>query len=83
MRPILSYLCFFHGFIFTACSAPVMSMKCQELRFRLQKADSEDQKRFAAIELENCEKDQNQAKKADSTVFEGIQRRFTPAEDSL
>ena len=83
MRRILRYLSFLWGCFLTSCSSPLISMKCQEIRVRLANAETEDQKRFVAMELEECEKNRDTAKSRDSTVFQGIQQRFTPVEDSL
>lgn len=50
---------------------------------RMENAETGDQKRFAAMELEDCEKNRDEAKLRDSTVLEGIQKKFSADEDSL
>ena len=77
-KQILSCLSFLHGFILASCTNPIISMKCQEIRMRMENAETADQKRFAAAELEDCEKNRNEVKSRDSTLFEGIQNRDYP-----
>ena len=82
-KQILSCLSFFHGFILASCTNPIISMKCQEIRMRMENAETADQKRFAAVELEDCERNRDKVESRDSTFFEGVQNRFTPTGDSL
>jgi len=83
MKQVFSFLSFLQGIMLISCSAPVISMKCQEIRMRRENAETADQKRFAAMELEDCEKNRDEAKLRDSSVIEGIQKKFSSAEDSL
>ena len=56
------------------CSAPGVSVKCQEIRSRLLYQDlSEDQKRFAEQELKDCEQNLEDAKLRDSTTVEKLE----------
>lgn len=71
------------GLFLIGCSAPPLSMKCQEIRTRLEMQDlSADQKRFAEEELKDCEKQLNEARHQDSTTVEKLENHFSP-EDSL
>lgn len=69
--------------VLAGCSAAPVKMECQELRTRLKYGDlSDDQKRFAEDELDECEGRVKAAEIKDSASIEGLNDRFTP-KDSL
>ena len=79
----LGFLCFLLPLSLIDCTAPPIQLKCQEIRMRMNNAETEDQRRFSALELVECENRLESAINQDSSSFQRLEKRFTPIEDSL
>ncbi len=78
---IFLFIWFFY--CISGCAAPIVKLKCDEVQARLDHQDlSEDQKRFAEQELEECKKELDSAKRRDSSAVEKLESR-KDSEDSL
>ena len=68
--------------LLAACSAAPVKMECREIQMRIDYGElTQDQMRFAMQELAECQGRVKEAEKKDSTLIEGTERRFTPADE--
>jgi hypothetical protein len=68
--------------VLSACSAAPVKMECREIQMRMDYGDlTADQMRFATQELADCQGRAKAAEQKDSTLLEGTERRFTPADE--